>query len=240
MIGDAGDRRRRYPVAVSAEALALAWARQEDAPAGSVVVVDHEISPRGRLGRLWPHPAERTAVLAMVWRPAIASSAADLVWAAASLGLLRAVHSLGDGDEPALWWPDEVHDGDGRLLGAVRAEVQLGPGRVTSAVVTGRIDLDQAGGRSREDVLVEVEGALAAVAAVLDGDPDALRAACHERSALAGRRAVAHLLPRGEVRGEVAGIDPDGGLVLRSATGLHQRVPIVGLDRVTRSEAGRV
>lgn len=235
MTEGAGDRRRRYPVAVSAEALALAWARQEDAPAGSVIVVDHEISPRGRLGRLWPHPAERTAVLAMVWRPAVAASAADLVWAAASLGLLRAVQALGEGDGPALWWPDEVHDGGGRLLGAVRAEVQLGPGRVTSAVVTGRIDLDHAGGYSREDVLVEVEGEMAAVAAVLDRDPDALRAACYERSALAGRRAVAHLLPKGEVRGEVAGVDPDGGLVLRSATGLRQRVSILGLDRVSIS-----
>lgn len=223
--------RRHFPVAVSAEALALAWARQEGAPTGSVVVVDHEISPRGRLGRLWPHPPERTAVLAVVWRPALGPEAADLVWAAASLGLCRAAARL-LGAPTLVSWPDEVVDAEGQLIGAVRAEVQLGPGRVTSAVVTARLDLDRLGSRGREAVLAVVAEALAAVAIDLDLDPAALRAAADGRSSLAGHRVIAHLLPRGEVRGVAHGVDGRGALSVVSSTGLVQTVPVVGLDRV--------
>lgn len=225
--------RRHYSVGLSAEVQALAWARREAATAGSVVIVDHEISPRGRLGRLWPHPPERTAVLAMVWRPVLPPEETDLVWAAASLGLLSALEHLVEGDEPRLRWPDEVLDGGGcRLLGAVRAEVQLGPGRVTSAVITGRVDLESIPAQ-RMEVLDAVEIALAAAAGDLDLDPAGVRSACAERSVLVGRRVIAHLLPRGEVRGVALGVDAKGGLELESSTGLRQRVPIVGLDRLT-------
>lgn len=225
--------RRHYPVALSAEVLALAWARQEAAAAGSVVVVDHEISPRGRLGRLWPHPPEQTAALAMVWRPAVGAEAADLLWSAASLALLQAVDELLGGERARLWYPDEIHDGAGRLLGAVRAEAQLGPGGVTSAVLTARIDLEGVGRRTRRDVLATLEGALTTAADQLELDPTGVRSACDRRSALLGQRAIAHLLPKGEVRGVAGGIDVCGALELVSATGLRQRVPVVGLDRLS-------
>ena len=48
---------RQFPVAVSSEAMALAWANQEDAPQGATVVVDHEIRASGLHGRLWEMPA---------------------------------------------------------------------------------------------------------------------------------------------------------------------------------------
>lgn len=223
---------RHFPVAVSAEALALAWARREGAPAGCTVVVDHEISPRGRLGRLWPHPAERTAVLAMVWRPGIAPEAADLVWSAASLGLSHAADVL-TAAATKVSWPDEVVDDAGRLVGAVRAEVQLGPGQVTSAIVTARLDLDRLDGRSRDAALAAIATGLADAADELGSDPASVRAAVDERSALRGRRLIAHLLPKGEVRGRAGGIDERGALDLVSSTGLHQRVPIAGFDRLT-------
>jgi BirA family biotin operon repressor/biotin-[acetyl-CoA-carboxylase] ligase len=229
----ASRQHRHLPVAVSAEAIALAWARQEAAPAGAVVVVDHEISPRGRLGRLWERPQERTATLAMVWRPTLPLERADLAWAAASLGLVRALDAHIDGAPPRLWWPDQVIDESGRVVGAVRAEIQLGPGQITSAVVTARVDLDAVGAPDRTDVLALVEVELARVAGELDGAPQELPLAWEVRSALTGRRVIAHLLPRGEVRGTVAGVDPQGALELVSATGLRQRVPILGLNRVS-------
>lgn len=228
--------RRHLPVAVSAEAAALAWARQEAAPAGAVVLVDHEISPRGRLGRLWERPQERTATLAMVWRPTVPLASADLVWTAASLGLVRALPARIDGAPPRLWWPDEVVDESGRVVGQVRAEIQLGPGRITSAVVTARIDLDAVDAAARTDVLALMEAELARAAGELDAGPEELAGAWEARSAMVGRRAIAHLLPRGEVRGTVGGVDPHGSLELVSATGLHQRVPILGLDRVSSRE----
>ena len=67
----------------------------------------------------------------------------------------------------------------------------------------------------------------------LDGAPQELPLAWEAPSTLIGRRVIAHLLPKGEVRGTVAGVDPHGALELVSATGLRQRVPILGLDRVS-------
>lgn len=222
---------RRFPVAVNAEVLALAWARQEDAPAGAVVVVDHEISPRGRLGRLWPHPADRTAVLATVWRPDLSAKAADLVWLGASLGLLAAAESLAGGDSLGLWWPDGLV-ADERRIGEVRAEVQLGPGRVSSAIVTARIDLDAVGCSDRDAALAAMVDGLGTGAGQLDTEPDTVRAAYVERCVLTGRRVKARLLPRGEARGTAHGVDASGRLELVSATGLVERVSVDRLDRL--------
>ena len=228
--------RRHFPVAVSAEALALAWARQEAAPTGATITVDHEISPRGRLGRLWQQQAEQTAILAMVWRPNLAAAAADLVWSAASLGLLRAIEDSVD-LKPKLRWPDEVVDESGQLLGAVRAEMQLGPGRVTSAIVTARVDLARIGWPERSCVRDALDTNLAMVAAQLDSEPDTVRAACNAASAIVGWALIAHILPRGEVRGTVEGVDANGALAVVSPTGLRQLVPLVGLDRLTVTHA---
>lgn len=226
------DARRHFEVAVNAEALALAWARQEGAPTGAVVSVDHEISPRGRLGRLWPHAQERTAVLAMVWRPTLGADVAELAWVAASLGLCEAARTLLGGGNAATWWPDLVVDIGERRIGEVRAEVQLGPGRVSSAVITARLDLDALPGVDRETAITEMIVGLGAGIEHLDGGHDELRAAYSRSCVLIGRRVIARLLPRGAARGTVGGIDELGRLELVSATDLVERVPVFSFDRL--------
>lgn len=223
--------RRRFAVAVNAEALALAWARQEAAPTGAVVIVDREISPRGRLGRLWPHPQERTATLAMVWRPTLGADQADLVWLAASIGLLAAARSLAE-PEMGLNWPDALVDAGGRRLGEVRAEVQLAPGRVTSAIVTARLDVDALGTPDRDAAIAAMVNGLAAGASDLAADADGARASYGDACVLSGRRVIARLLPRGTARGSVRGIDAHGRLELVSSTGFVERVPVDNLDRL--------
>ncbi len=54
---------RRYQAAVSVGAMALGWANLEKAPSGAAVVVDHEVSPLGRLGQPWLVPATSTLAL---------------------------------------------------------------------------------------------------------------------------------------------------------------------------------
>lgn len=227
------DSQRRFAVAINAEALALAWARQESGPAGSVVVVDHEISPRGRLGRLWPHPAERTAVVAMVWRPDLTADQADLVWLGASLGLLAAARQVaGDSAMCGLSWPDVLVDADEQRVGEVRAEVQLGPGRVTSAVVTARLDVAALGALDRDAVLDAMIDGLGAGAAELATGVDRLRETYRSCCVLTGRRVTARLLPRGVARGTVRGVDASGRLELVSSTGLVEPIAVVSFDRL--------
>ena len=223
---------RRFPVAINAEALALAWIRQEGAPTGAIVVPDHEVSPRGRLGRLWTHPQERTAVLAMVWRPDLDAVGADLVWLAAGLGLLAGARALTGNPALGLWWPDQLVDAGEDEIGQVRAEVQLGPGRVTSAVVTARLDLGAFGDVDRDVAINAMTEGLLEAMSLGDGDParllDRYRGAC----VLTGRTVVAHLLPRGTARGKVAGFDALGRLELASTTGLVEKIPLDNLDRL--------
>lgn len=223
---------RRFPVAINAEALALAWIRQEAAPTGAIVVPDHEVSPRGRLGRLWTHPQEGTAVLAMVWRPDLEAERADLVWLAASLGLLAGARALTGNPALGLWWPDRLVDAGEEEVGHVRAEVQLGPGRVTSAVVTARLDLSALGNLDRATAIAAMTDGLLDAMRICDGDPETLGAAYRESCVLSGRKAVARLLPRGTIRGIVGGFDALGRLELVSPTGLVERLRLDNLDRL--------
>jgi BirA family biotin operon repressor/biotin-[acetyl-CoA-carboxylase] ligase len=121
---------RQFPVAVSAEAMALSWANQEDAPQGATVVVDHEIRASGLHGRLWTVPATDTLACSVVLRPSVSVEEADSAWLLAALAAAEGAQAV-SGKELSTWWPDSVVDAaTGDQVAAVRAEVQLGPGRV--------------------------------------------------------------------------------------------------------------
>lgn len=224
----AGRPVRHLRVAVSAGAHALAWARQEDAPSGAGVLVDAEVSPLGRLGRLWHAAPESTFACAVVLRPQLAIDAADVMWLVGGVAAADAVAAVG-GAAQKTWWPDLLVDGDsGDRSGMIKAEVQLGPGRIRSAVVTVRLDLDRLGldGDARGPLLDALLDALTARSEdVADGTAGVV-AAYERRCALLERRIKVALLPKGETRGFAGGIDGAGRLKVTSATGMVERVGI--------------
>lgn len=222
---------RRYDVAVSADALALAWARQEEGPAGATVVVDNEISPRGRNGRLWTLPAGGTLAVAVVLRPSVPVSDADSMWLLA--GLVGTAAATAVSDRPVgTWWPDQVVDAEtGGELVMAKSEVQLGPGHVRSAVITLRFDLVGLGihldGRPRlQDAVSD------AVIEVSDLDADAAAARYTAACVLVGRDVKLTLLPRGETRGRASAIDREARLHIESRTGMVERIGIDVLSEV--------
>ena len=221
---------RHFPVAISAGTQALAWARQEDAPAGATVVVDREISPFGLRGRLWHAPAESTLALAVVLRPPLAAEEGDVAWLMGGLGLLEGAEAA-SGSSLGTWWPDAVVSPESAdPVGAVKAEVQLGPGKVRSAVVTMRLHLSALSVEDdrRDEVLEAVLAAVDRTAGELaESDGAAGVAAAYEaRCSLVGRRAKLRLLPKGETRGVVGGVDRAARLELKSPTGMVERVTI--------------
>ncbi len=135
---------RRFPVAVSAEAMALAWANQEDAPRGATVVVDHEIRASGLHGRRWEIPATESLACSIVLRPTVPVEDADSAWLVAALACAEGAQAV-TGKEMSTWWPDSVVDSSREQVAAVRAEVQLGPGRVKSIIITLRFNLTKLG-----------------------------------------------------------------------------------------------
>ena len=225
-----GHPARHFQVAISAGAQALAWARQEGAPHGAAVWVDREISPLGFRGRMWQVPAESTLACAVVLRPPLPAEEGDVTWLVGALGAVAGSESAA-GTALATWWPDAVVSADSEeAVARVKSEVQLGPGQVRSAVVSMRFDLERLGlGSSGRDQLLEsVLGAVSGVSETVAGSEGAasVATAYGQRCALVGRRVKIRLLPRGETRGVVGGIDRTAKLELRSRAEMVERVTI--------------
>ena len=219
---------RHFPVAVSAGAMAGAWARQEDAPAGSTVVVDREISPLGRMGVTWEVAPASTLAFAMVLRPPVPPEDADVAWLVAALGVIGGLEATTDRALSA-WWPDRIVETEtSEVVAATKVDSQLGPGEVRAAVVTVRLDLDRLalGTDRRDEVLEAVVRATDSPAAALAEGPETAAAAYDRRCIQLGKRAKLRLLPKGETRGTVRRIDRGGRLQLESATGMVERISV--------------
>ena len=224
---------RRYAVGMSLEALAGAWARTEEAPAGSCVVLDQEISGRLRGGVPWKRPAG--LMMAVVQRPQISPLQEPMLWLAATLGAARAIASV-TGVPAAVTWPDTVllphTDSDADLVVcSTNIAVQLGPGRVEHAVFAVRVSLD---GPDLDDerLLAELHRELGATTKVLDTDPTALIDEFAGLNPMMDQLVKASLMPRGEARGKMVAIDQEGMLVLESATGMLERVAPASLRKI--------
>ncbi|MDQ3569937.1 MAG: hypothetical protein M3396_04795 [Actinomycetota bacterium] len=221
---------RHFQVAISAGTQALAWARQENAPAGATVVVDLEVSPLGFRGRMWHAAPEATLACAVVLRPPVPAEEGDVAWLVGALGALEGAEAVA-GRSLATWWPDKVVDAASEEPVAVtKAEIQLGPGSVRSAVVSLRFDLQRLGlGAEHRDGLLEavVTSMDRASAALAEEDGAAgLAVAYEQRCALVGRRVKIQLLPQGEARGVAGGVDTSARLVMRSPTDMVERITI--------------
>lgn len=221
---------RHFKVAISAGTQALAWARQEDAPAGALVVTELEVSPIGFRGRLWHAPPETTLACAMVLRPPISAEEGDVAWLVAGLAAVEGAEAT-SGQALSAWWPDTVAGPDWQdPVSVTKAEVQLGPGSVRSAVVTLRFDLVRLGlgPERRDDLLEAVVASLDSASATLAADEGlaGLVASYDNRCGLVGQRVKIKLLPKGELRGVAAGVDTRARLLLRSPTDMVERVTI--------------
>jgi len=226
-----GRQMRHFPVAVSCEAMALAWANREDGPPGAVVTVDHEIGPRGYHGSIWPVAPADSLACSVILRPKLAVEEADASWLAVGLVAITAAEAAG-GSDLSLWWPADVVEGPERgLVSAVKAEIQLGPGKVKSVVATMRFDLGKLGlTRERRDELLEqVVVAVDQVTELLGDGADAVAAAYEKRCSAVGKRFKVKLRPKGETRGTVRSIDRSARLEIASPTGMIERV---GIDQM--------
>ena len=219
---------RLFPVAVSSEAMALAWANQEDAPQGATVVVDHEIRASGLHGRLWSAPPADSLACSMVLRPVVSVEEADSSWLLGALAAAEGAQAV-SGMELSTWWPDAVVMSDTHeQVSAVRSEVQLGPGRVKGVVLTLRFDLPKLGiSIERKDELLEaVVHAVDAAVETLSEGAGAVATAYEKRCGLIGNRVLIRLLPKGETRGTARRVDRGARLELESPSGLIEKVTV--------------
>jgi len=222
---------RQFPIAISSEVLALAWARQENAPQGAAVIVDREISPLARLGRLWGSPPEVTMACSVVLRPPLSVEESDAAWLVMGLAAAEGAEAVA-GREVGTSWPDQITDpATSEEIGMVKAEIQLGPGHVRCAVVTVRLDLDKLGlerGR-RDDLLESVLAALDRRCEGLADGASSLAADYTRRCVQVGRRVRIRLRPKGETRGTVLAVSGGARLEIASASGMTEKI---GIDQL--------
>lgn len=222
---------------MSIEAMASAWARGEQAPDGAVVVLDNEISGRLRGGEPWTLGGAEGLMLAMVARPDMDPMQEALLWLPASLAAADALTSITTTDHVVLW-PDRVAESAAaERRCAVNVLVQLGPGRVEHAIFAIRIDLrgmvqDQLDRMDVDSLIPSWVASARRYVDLLADDPDALLTEYADRCAQMGERVRVELLPRGDARGRVAGVDRDGFLVLESPTGMLERVAPASLRSI--------
>lgn len=215
----------------NAEVVAVARA---GAAEGFVLVAGEQSAGRGRLDRHWISPRDAGLTLSVLLRPVPPASTWGWLPIVAGLALLTAVRARCDVDA-TLKWPNDLLLGPeqakaaGILAESVDGAVVLGIG----VNVTTRPDELPDGATSllaqralvpRESLLAELVCALesryaAWTAAGGDAEASGAMADYRRNCATLGREVTVHL-PQGKtLSGTAAGIDPSGGLTVRTADG---------------------
>jgi len=220
---------------------------------GTVVTARSQRAGRGRDGRAWASPRDAGLYLSAVIRPPLPLVDVPPITLAIGVGLCDAARAMG---APAvLKWPNDalVH---GKKLAGVLVEahsqgprleaiivgigVNLSAGALPPALAATAITLDQAAGApiDRAAFLAQL---LAHVECWIDryiasGLPS-IAPAWHARMA-AGISARARV-DGAELCGEVAGLDGDGALLLRDASGRLHRVRSGDVEVIKSTPASR-
>jgi BirA family biotin operon repressor/biotin-[acetyl-CoA-carboxylase] ligase len=201
---------------------------------GTVVAAAAQTQGRGRMGRQWESP-RGGAYVSCILRPTLPPSALSALPLAAAAGLARGLGTLGM--DVLLKWPNDV-ESRGRKLAGILVEMAAETDRVEWVVIGCGInvaDRPHSGAACVRDVAPAV-GSADVAAAVLDGIAgvyreflargfEPLREEYEARSSLTGCdvRVREHT---GSVvaEGRVAGVDPDGALVLHTPDGQRRIV----------------
>ena len=214
------------------------------APDGTVVLAEEQTAGQGRRGRGWSAPHGTAILCSILFRPALAPGQLFSLTAAVSLGLCRGI-GRETGLRPAIKWPNDLLL-DGRKLAGVLTAARHRGSSLDHAVVGFGLNVNLAAdqlpttppgglpptslalalGRplDRERLLGTLLDEIdRAYDAVWSGRLDALRAAWLEHLAGVGER-VRVETEVGALEGIVAGVDPDGALLLQTDGGLERVV----------------
>lgn len=204
---------------------------REGAPAGLVIVAEHQTAGRGRLDRSWEVPPRAALTFSVLVRPDVPPES----WPWLPLLTGYAVHAALVDRVPGLGlkWPNDVLVDDLKLAGILveRVDTPQGPAAVVGIginVLQEQRDLPvpnatslllQVEGRpDRTEVLATVLDSLQALLPLLE-DVEALRRAYAGECVTIGRE-VSVAVPAGEpVTGTAVDIDATGRLVVATAAG---------------------
>lgn len=115
----------------------LAQLARGGAPAGTVLIADHQNAGRGRLDRRWEAPPGRALLLSVLFRPppeALPPERWGELVLALALGAAEAAEAwLPEGPAVTLKWPNDLRAGGGKLGGLIAEVVRMHRGGGTRA-----------------------------------------------------------------------------------------------------------
>jgi len=101
--------------------VALAAAAADDAPEGTVLVAEHQVSGRGRLDRVWTSPPRAGLTVSFLLRPDVPAARRGWLPLLTGVALAEAVGEV-TGVRASLKWPNDLLALDGRKLAGILAE----------------------------------------------------------------------------------------------------------------------
>ena len=205
---------------------------REGAPAGLVIVADHQTAGRGRLGRAWVAPPGASLLLSVLLRPTIPVDRRHVLVMTAGLAMAEAVEAE-TGVVAGLKWPNDLLVGDRKLAGilaeatgdalvigiGVNIEWHEVPEELRAIATACNLE----GGRPTSRAAI--------VRTFLDGyavrltDLDAARRDYEARLVTLGRRVRVEQLA-GDVVGVARGVDASGHLLLDVDDGTRATITV--------------
>lgn len=238
-----GHRIFYYPSIGSTNDRALELAAAEE-PEGGLVLAEEQTAGRGRRERTWCSTPYAGIYASLILRPAMPATRAPLLTFMAAVAVADALNEQ-TGLKARIKWPNDVLVA-GRKIAGVLGEVRGNEPEVREMVVgfgvnvnhaaadfpeairdqATSVRLERGASTDRAPILASVlEGFERRYARLLRDGPATLLKEWESLSALAPGAPITVAGPAGRVEGAFAGIDDEGGLILKDAAGGRVRIP---------------
>ena len=218
----------------------LVAAARNGAATGLVRVAEHQTGGRGRLGRRWQAPPRSGLALSLLLRPGVPAERWPWLPLLTGVAVAEACRRVAEVDA-VVKWPNDVLVDERKVAGVLteRVETAIGAAAVVGIGLNVSLgahelpvptasSLALAGGSQLDRAvllrsLLRTFDALFSVWEAADGDPamgqPGLHASYTQRCVTLGRAVRADLPDGTSVHGQALDVDPDGRLVLGTATG---------------------
>lgn len=162
-LGDSARPFRFFEQIGSTNTEALRWA-VEGAPAGAIVVADHQTAGRGRWGRSWSSTPGRLLQFSVVLRPSLPLERAGLLTTSVGVACAEGIEKA-SGLATAIKWPNDVRV-NGRKVCGILLETYVAGSRLEAAVAGVGVNV----GWSREDIPSELRETATSLRAESEGN----------------------------------------------------------------------
>ncbi|WP_175596752.1 biotin--[acetyl-CoA-carboxylase] ligase [Bacillus sp. MRMR6] len=122
----------------------------EDAPEGTIVIAEEQVTGRGRMGRKWHSPKYTGIWMSVILRPKIPLTKAPQLTLLAAVAIVQAIEEHTN-VTPEIKWPNDILIGGKKVTG-ILTELQAESDRINSVIIGIGINVNQ----RKEDFPVEL------------------------------------------------------------------------------------